>query len=120
MITIFDFLKSILFSKHRIELNCDDESQFTLFMVNRWCSFYSKDVANYVNETSNRYGIIHQTKQEQYDFMYNIMPSFKFKKIDYVKKAKKEDEDKEAVLVPEFCSIREYKNNVEFSKAIAK
>lgn len=101
-------------------MNCDDESQFSIFMVNRWCSFYSKDIANYVNETSNRYGNLYQTKQEQYDFVYNIMPALKFKKIEYNKKVKKEDKEEESIIVPEFCSVREYKNNVEFSKAIAK
>ena len=117
--TIFDFLKSVLFTKEKIELNCDDESQFNSFMFNRWSSFYSKDIANYINETSNRYCTLYQTKQEQYDFLYNVIPQLKFKKIEYIKKVKKDDKE-EAVLVPEFMSIREYKNNVEFEKAIVK
>lgn len=117
--TIFDFLKSILYSKQKIELNCDDESQFNLFMVNRWCSFYSKEINNYINETGNRYGSIMQLKQEQYDFLFHIVPQLRFKKIDYIKKTKKESVE-EAIILPEFISNREYKNYVEFEKTIAK
>lgn len=120
MITIFDFLKSLLFSKQKIELNCDDESQFSLFMINRWTSFYSKDVANYVNQTTNFYGNVFNIKQDQYNFAYYIFPSFKFKKIEYVKKVKKTDEEKELPITPEFVSRREYENYVEFEKSLTK
>ena len=120
MITIFDFLKSLLFSKQKIELNCDDESQFSLFMINRWASFYSKDVASYVNQTTNLYGNIHTIKQDQYNFAYYIFPCFKFKKINYVKKLKKTEDEKELPCTPEFVSRREYENYVEFEKSLTK
>ena len=118
--TIFDYLNSILFSKDKLELNCDDESQFSVFMVNRWSSFYSKEIAEYINQTSNVYTGIYTSKQEQYDFLYNILPKIKFKRLNYVKKIKKEDKDVETVIIPEFYSEREYKNNVEFAKIITK
>ena len=65
--TIFDYLNSILFSKKKIELNCDDESQFSVFMVNRWSSFYAKDAAIYINQTSNTYANLFNSKQPTYD-----------------------------------------------------
>lgn len=118
--TIFDYLNSILFLKDKLELNCDDESQFSVFMVNRWSSFYSKEIAEYINQTSNTYAGIYTSKQEQYNFLYNVIPKIKFKRLNYVKKTKKEDKDEEAVIIPEFYSEREYKNNVEFEKTITK
>ena len=39
----------LLFSKKKIDINCDDESQFNLFMVNRWTSMYSKELNEYIN-----------------------------------------------------------------------
>ena len=117
--TIFDYLNSILFTKSKLELNCDDESQFSLFMINRWASFYSKDIANYINETSNMYIGVHTSKQDQCNFIQNIIPKLKFKRLSYIKKTKKDDKE-EAIIIPEFCSQREYKNNVEFETLIHK
>lgn len=116
--TIFDQINSIVFTKKKIELNCDDESQFSSFMINRWLSFYSPEVAVLVNEVSNKQPHTNN-KQELYDFYYSIMPRLKFKKIAYIKKTKKEavKEDKETVL-PEFLSKREYENYVELKKEL--
>lgn len=118
--TIFDYLNSILFSKKRVELNCDDESQFSIFMVNRWSSFYSKDVALYINQTSNVYANLFTNKQDQYDLVYNVLPRLKYKRLDYVKKVKKEDAEKDKPLIPEFMSQREYLQYVELEKQLAK
>jgi len=118
--TIFDYLNSILFSKKKVELNCDDESQFSIFMVNRWSSFYSKDVALYINQTSNVYANLFTNKQDQYDLVYNVLPRLKYKRLNYVKKVKKEDTEKETLLVPEFMSQREYLQYVELEKQLAK
>ena len=50
MTSIFDYINSIAFSKKSIDLNCEDESQFSSFMVNRWLSFYSPEISNYIND----------------------------------------------------------------------
>jgi len=118
--TIFDYLNSILFSKKKIELNCDDESQFSIFMVNRWSSFYSKDAAIYINQTTNTYANLFNSKQEQYDMLHYLLPRLKYKRLDYVKKVKKEDAEKDKPLIPEFMSQREYLLNVELEKLVAK
>jgi phenolic acid decarboxylase len=98
-------------------LNCDDESQFNSFMLNRWLSFYSKDLACYINSTANSQVHLINSKQDQYEYYYNMLPKCKFKKIEYIKKAKKEEE-KEKQLTPEFMSIREYNNNVDLAKQL--
>ena len=119
--TIFDYIGSIINTKKKIELNCDDESQFSIYMINRWLSFYSNDVSNYVNETCNKYANLFSTKQEQYDFLYHVLPKLKFKKINYLKKVKKEDkEEKEKPYIPEFMSRAEYERNLELLSIIGK
>lgn len=119
--TIFQYLNSLLYSKKKIDMNCDDESQFNLFMVNRWVSMYSKELNNYINETSNKYWNLFDEKLYQYEWLYNILPRLKFKKISYLKKLKKEKIKKEdKPLIPEFYSQREYKQLVEMENFINK
>jgi cell shape-determining protein MreC len=114
--TIFQYLNSLLFSKKKIDMNCDDVSQFNLFMVNRWSSMYSKEINEYINETSNKYWNLFDDKLNQYNYLYRLLPRLKFKKIAYIKKTKKDKEIKEEKqLIPEFFSQREYKQNKELS-----
>lgn len=117
--TIFDYLNSILYTKNRIELNCDEESQFNSFMCNRWISFYSPELCSFINETGNKHATLFQSKQEQFNYYFNLLPTLKFKKINYIKKVKKEEE-KEEILVPEFISKKEYLEYVELSKLYSK
>jgi len=91
METIFDFLRSILFSKNKLITNEDNKSSYVPFLINRWCSFYSKDVCTLINFTVNRFSNF--TKEEHYLFLYNMLPKKKFLKIDYVKKKSKDKED---------------------------
>lgn len=116
--TIFDQINSIVFTKKKIELNCDDESQFSSFMLNRWLSFYGPEVANLVNNTSNKQ--LHSTdKKELYDFYFTVYPKLRFKKISYIKKSKKESESKEEeTILPEFLSKKEYTKYVDFKKEL--
>lgn len=112
--TIFQYINSILFSKKKIDMNCDDESQFNLFMLNRWTSMYSKEINEYVNETSNKYWSLFDDKISQYDYIYSAFPKLKYKKISYIKKTKKEKKNKEEKhIIPEFYSEREYKQLLE-------
>ena len=86
---IFSILSSILTTKQRIELDTESEKEFNLYMVNRWLSMYSPDVATLVNSTTNQWWSIFESKQEQYDFLFNLLGKNKFKKINYIKKAAK-------------------------------
>ncbi len=119
--TIFQYINSLLYSKKKIDMNCDDESQFNLFMVNRWGSMYSKEIANYINETSNKFWNLFDDKQNQYNYLYNIIPKLKYKRIQYLKKTKKEKVKKEdEPILPEFISKKEYKHYVEMEKLLSK
>ena len=104
--SIFDILNSILFSKKKIDLNLEDEN--TLggpFMLNRWISMYSKEMCSIVNIFLNKQYLF-DDKNELYNFYLNFLPKQKFKRINYIKKTKKEKEDKVSKK-REFLSERE-------------
>lgn len=102
-------------------MNCDDESQFNLFMVNRWTSMYSKEINEYVNETSNKFWSLFDDKISQYDYIHSVFPKLKFKRLNYIKKTKKEKKSKEEkMIIPEFYSEREYKQLLELENYSCK
>jgi len=88
--TIFNYIDSVLFNKKRLNTINEGETQFNLYMLNRWCSMYSPDIAAIINQTTNVYGRSFTTKQEQYEFLLNLLPRTKKKKINYIKKNKEE------------------------------
>lgn len=88
--TIFNYIDSVLFNKRKLNTLNEGETQFNLYMVNRWCSMYSADIAQIINETSNKKEKSSLNKQEQYEFVYNLLPSRKKKKIEYIKKIKED------------------------------
>jgi len=87
MPNIFDFLNGILFSKKEMPVNSmEDEKGFDIYMINRWVSMTSPDNAKIINETTNRFSTVFDSKQSQYKFLQSIIPKQKFKKIDYIKR----------------------------------
>lgn len=92
---IFNYVDSVIFSKKKLNMINEGETQFSLYMLNRWCSMYSPDIAQIINETTNRYTKAVTLKQDQYEFSYNILPKCKKVKINYLKKNKIEKETKE-------------------------
>jgi len=97
--TIFNFIDSVLFNKKKLNTINEGETEFNIYMVNRWCSMYSPDIAQIINQTSNQYKEVFTLKQDQYNFLFNILPKRKKKKIDYIKKQKVENE-KQDDLIP--------------------
>ena len=75
----------------------------------------------YVNETTNKYWSLFDDKISQYNYVFSIFPRLKFKRLNYLKKIKKEKKTKEDKLfIPEFFSEREYKQLVELDKLVSK
>jgi hypothetical protein len=115
-VIIFDFLSSVLTSKKHIELDTECEKEFNLYMMNRWLSMYSSDVAALVNSTTNKWWSAFDNKQEQYDFLFYLIAKSKFKKINYIKKtakkskaAKTEQEEIDRMIAhANFMSIKQY------------
>jgi hypothetical protein len=96
--TIFNYIDSILFNKKKLPLLNEGETQFNLYMIDRWCSMTSPEICHIINETSNKYGQHFSSKQEQYDFVYNIFPKLKKKRIEYIKKVKEEKKEENEEL----------------------
>lgn len=96
--TIFEVINSIIYSKNKdLITNADDESAFNPYMVNRWISMHSPELANFVNETTNKYSSVFDSRKELFNFYISIFPKAEFKKINYIKKEIKE-KDKKNVL----------------------
>ena len=96
MSTIFDFLNTIIFDKNN-EITIE-ENDFNLYMVNRWLSMYSPDMANVINETSNKYGQTLAIKEDQFKFLLNMLPKQRKKHIAYIKKIKESKSTKEEAI----------------------
>lgn len=87
MPTIFDFLKGILYTKTPSpSVTIEDEKGFDMYMINRWCSMMDSDSAKIINETTNKFGHILPSKEQQYEFLKNVLPKYKFRKINYIKR----------------------------------
>jgi len=115
--TIFNYIDSVLFTKKKLNTINEGETQFNLYMLSRWCSMYSSDIAQILNETTNRYGKLFQTKQEQYEFVLNMLPRVKKKRLNYIKKVKEEakKEDTELALIAKAMEMskRELEENIK-------
>jgi hypothetical protein len=120
--TIFNFIDSVLFNKKKLNTINEGETQFNLYMVTRWCSMYSPDITRILNETSNLYGKAFVTKQEQYEFLLNILPKVKKKRINYIKKNKEEKptDNVDVSYIAKFSELsqREIKENIDFLNSL--
>ncbi len=83
-------------SKSADFLDSEGEQSFVPFLLNRWLTMYSKDTVGFTNETLNKYcGIFDTDKQKTYRLYYNLIPRLKFKRINYIKKVKKDKAEQE-------------------------
>jgi hypothetical protein len=97
MNNIFDYINDILFIKKGDKLsNIDDESQFNLYLINRWLSMYSPEIATVVNSTGNWLYSIFEDKKLYYNFLINVVPKLQRKHISYIKKVKPDESPEES------------------------
>lgn len=98
---LFDYLKAITVNKDS-NLPLDEYSPF---LMNRWISFMSPSISNLINDTLNQLGNI--DKETHYRLMLTLIPKSKyFKKIQYIKKGKKSD-DEEIDYIKKYASYHE-------------
>jgi hypothetical protein len=91
-VTIFDCLNDILFTKRgKLLQNVDDEPNFNQYMINRWSSMYSPQMAVLINNTVNWLYNTFETKQQYYKFVSKVFPRLRFKRLHYIKKNKPEN-----------------------------
>lgn len=89
-VTIFNYVDSILFDKKYLHCIDSSENTYNAFMTNRWISMYSSEAANIVNETTNQLWSVLSSKKDHYTFLINVFPKVSKKRINYLKKSKKE------------------------------
>ena len=107
--TIFDFISSVLFTKEKTCLtSVDEEGSFSPYMLNRWCSMYSKTTATFSN-IINRYLGVFEDKKDLYNLFVAVMPKVPSKRISYIKKIKEEKKE-------ENNDIEMLASNLELSK----
>ena len=83
-------------SKSAEFLDSEGEQAFVPFLLNRWLTMYSKQTVSFVNDTLNKYcGVFDTDKQKTYMLYYNLIPRLKFKRINYIKKVKKDKAEQE-------------------------
>jgi len=88
---IFSWLNDILYKKTgRLLQTVDDESEFQPYMVQRWASMYSPNMAKILNLTTNRLYDAYIDKTMWYEAFLGIVPKSRFKKIQYIKKIKED------------------------------
>ncbi len=101
--TIFSYIDSLLFDKkYKLSINYE-ENQYNNFMVNRWCSMYSPDISEIINQTVNKTSKQVPLKEDHYKFLFYLLPKQKRRKIEYIKKNKqlptKKEEDGNDLLI---------------------
>ena len=98
--TIFTYLDNILYKKgNRVFKNVDTESTYNHFMMCRWLSMHSPNVAQLVNETANWLYPIMEDKQFSYKFLTNIVPRQQFRRFHYIKKVKNDDKSSSKEMI---------------------
>lgn len=95
MITIFNFISDILFTKKKTCLNnIDAETVFQPFILNRWISMYSSLLALQSN-ILNKYLAFSPNKQDIYNLFFNFFNRVPQRKITYYKKNKESSNNNE-------------------------
>lgn len=116
---LFDYLNSILYKSKKIESETvDSDPEFVPFMIQRWCSMHSPEIATVVNMTGNRYWSVMDNKGMWFDFYNTIIPRTSFKRSNYIKKKKDEKTVKNSENIQKVAecleiSVREINEYVE-------
>ena len=96
---MFNYINDILhYKKGDLLDNIDSESEYNPYMINRWISMYSPQMAQLVNYTSNRLYSAFPTKRDTYKFLVTFLPKVKQYRIKYIKKPTKNKEDTDEAI----------------------
>lgn len=109
---MFKAINHILFENISKDIDSETLDEFVPYMITRYFSFYDDGkYIDYINSTINKYNGIFKSVEDEYKFYENVIPKLKKKKINYIKKIKK-DESKESTtsIIPDFYSRREWEN----------
>ena len=109
---MFKAINHILFENVSKEIDSEILEEFVPYMVTRYFSFYDDGkYVDYINSTINKYHGIFKSTEEEYKFYENVIPKLKKKKINYIKKIKKDKNNQDAIKsVPDFYSRKEWQS----------
>ena len=107
---MFKAITHILFEDPSKDIDSETLGEFVPYMITRYFSFYENgEYVDYINSTINKYQGIFLTVEEEFKFYENIIPKLKKKKINYIKKIKKDTVKIETVnFIPDFYSKKEW------------
>jgi|TARA_R110000787_G_scaffold336_9_gene1298 hypothetical protein len=115
----FGHLRNILQNKEQYTIK--DGEDFVPFMIQRWCSMVSPELCFILNETINTHASAMEDKQMWHDGFLAMVPAVGYKRISYMKKAKKEHADDVKLLARRLeISCREAAVMVELDKDMNK
>jgi hypothetical protein len=108
---MFDHINSILYKTNTNAAleSVEAGNDFVPFLVQRWCSMHSAPVTVILNETTNKYWKSLENNKEWYIALNTVLPACKFKRIQYIKKSKKE------IVKKNSETIQKIANNLEIS-----
>lgn len=121
---LFDLIDRVLFSKRTIDINIGDE-QVHPYIMNRWISMYSTQMATLINNTGNwMYSVFEHDNQLYYKFLQRFLPRVGRRRIHYIKKIKTsptsqpDEEEKQAETLAHNLelSTREIKLLLEYER----
>lgn len=85
---LFDLLDRVLHSKRDISCNIGDEPVHP-FILNRWISMYSTQMATLINNTGNwMHTVFDNDHQKYFRFLQRFLPRVPNRRIFYIKKNK--------------------------------
>lgn len=84
----FEHINNLINKKEQYTITSDDD--FVPYMIQRWISMVSPQVAFVLNETSNSQFSALTDKQMWHDYFLTVIPRLGYKKIKYLKKEKQE------------------------------
>jgi hypothetical protein len=89
---LFEFINDILYKKTgKLLDDAEAESELQPFLLQRWLSFYSGDLAKLLNCTTNTLYKTYDDKKMWYRIFMSIVPTNRFRKIKYLKRPKKDN-----------------------------
>jgi 2-succinyl-5-enolpyruvyl-6-hydroxy-3-cyclohexene-1-carboxylate synthase len=119
MKTTFEHISNIINKKESYLLTEGEE--FVPYMIQRWISMISPEMAYVVNETSNSISPAMQSKQMWHDYFLTVIPKIGYKKIEYIKKPKSAPSKDVSELARKLeISFREAQEIIELDASLLK
>ena len=97
MNTVFTHLNNIIHYK-KDDKAIESDSSYNQYMINRWVSMYSPQMATIVNHTTNIYWPILTSKYDHHKFLLGVIPKSKIFRINYIKKRKQSKSDTDGLV----------------------